>query len=107
MCVPDPRIPDDAFDHLGEALQTLLDVSASGDPDDPTPGDSFSRSLGLDGTQDLRVLSVVATLIGRAHGVDQLNAPKDEVRAGVLGVVLGLLLAQGTGWNPPIPEAPE
>src|SRR5262245_2053644 len=94
VLVPDPRIPDDAFDRLGEKLQTLIDVSASTDPDDPTPGDSFSRSLGLDGARDLRVLNVAATLMGRIHGGDKLSAPEPEVNACYLGIVLGLLLAE-------------
>jgi len=56
---------------------------------------------------DPRLQNLCATVLADRLGVAKGDVPSHHVHAAMVGVELGLLLAQATGWDPPIPEAPE
>jgi len=100
-----PYIPDDAFAHLGQRIDALLAVIKRG----ASPGEvqestsNFYRALGLDGEYDARALYASALVMGHLRRIDPDKIPPEEVSVAVLGMVLlGLLLAEGTGWEAPI-----
>lgn len=67
-----------------------------------TSTDSFYRALGLDGEEDRRCLGLVVAVLANLRDTDTSEVPHEDVSRTVLGVMLGLLIAQGTGWQPPI-----
>ena len=94
--------------HALQRIGTLLDVLAP----DLTPEQiqdatsNFYRSLGLDGEYDKRALDLASTVMAHLRGIEVDDVPPDDVSVAMLGVMLGLLLAEATGWEPPIPDAP-
>jgi hypothetical protein len=108
-----PRIPDQAFHAVLKAHVEFVHVAShalaeSDEVDVPAQSeqaaDNFFRSLGLDDESDSRAYSLARTLMAHARSVDSDAIPADEIAAGVFGLTLGLMLAQATGWEPPMPS---
>lgn len=64
--------------------------------------DNFFRSLGLDAENDWRPHSLLQTMLARFRHMEPDTIEEDEIVVGVFGITLGLLLAQATGWEPPL-----
>jgi hypothetical protein len=102
-----PRIPDDAFMHLLERvvrITALIPFDASS-ADVQEVADNFYRALGLDGDWDDRAVRATRVALGHLREIEPEDVPPDDVSAAMLGIMLGLLLAQGTGWEPPLIES--
>lgn len=102
-----PRIPDDAFMHALERvarITSLVPVNAA-DHEVQEAADNFWRALGLDGDWDDRAVRATRVALGHLHQIEPEDVPPDDVSAAMLGIMLGLLLAQGTGWEPPLVES--
>jgi hypothetical protein len=97
-----PRIPDEAFLEVLNRIGTFLDVADSADAGHREAGDNFCRALGLDGERDERVWNLAQTVIAHLRGVELDSLGYSDIQAGNLGVTFGLLLAQATGWSPPM-----
>ena len=88
-------------------IGTLLDLMGP----DLTPGqieattNDFFRSLGLEGEHDKRALDLAAVVLAQFHGIDPADVPPDDVSLAMFGIMLGLLLAEATGWEPPMPDS--
>lgn len=101
-----PHIPDSAFDETLSRIGRMLDVI----PPNATPEqvqeitNNFYRALGLDGEYDPRALGLVSAVLAHLRQVDSDTLDPTEISVGVLGISLGLLLARGTGWEPPMSE---
>lgn len=77
-------------------------MGESRSPDqDEQAATSFYRALGLEGAGDPRVMTLILMWLGRLRG-DVETVSDDDVRLAEFGVMLGLLLAQGTDWEAPI-----
>jgi hypothetical protein len=103
-----PRIPDEAFNTVAQRHGDMIDVST---PAGETPetameaSTNFCRSLGLDNENDPRAYWLLRTVMAEFRGVVPDALPSGEVHAGVLGLQLGLMLAQATSWEPPMPRS--
>jgi GGDEF domain-containing protein len=99
-----PRIPDEAFREAAGRVDRLFDVVLAASPSEEQAreaGDNFCRALGLDGERDERAHALAERLLAV---VRDGHTPED-VDATVLGITLGLQLAQATGWEAPIDDA--
>ena len=107
--MPDPRIPDDAANHAISRIGTWLGLLRPGQSADERQAatDAFFRSLGLEGEYDNRAVPLARTVLAHNSGQQPDDIEDDHVMVCVVGITLGLLLAEATGWEPPIPEAPE
>ena len=103
MVVEVPDIPDEAFQHVIQRIVGLVCVTDGAPPDDRhESAANFFAGLGLD-DQRAEVLAAVAQ--GYLQGIEPSDVPTDEVSQTVIGMMLGLLLAQGSGWEAPIPQS--
>jgi len=96
-----PRIPDEAFLAAAGRVDRLFDVVLASSPSPEQAlqaGDNFCRALGLDGERDERARALAERLLGVVR--DWHTA--EDVDATVLGITLGLQLAQATGWEAPL-----
>lgn len=100
----DPQIPDGAFLHALSRIGTMMDLIPPGASPDEVheSAESFYRALGLDGEQDQRALNLVSAVLAHLREIDPSQVPYEDVSGAILGMMLGLLLAQGTGWEPPL-----
>jgi hypothetical protein len=102
-----PRIPEDAFMHLLERIAritTLVPPNASS-TDVQEAADNFYRALGLDVDWDDRAVRATRVALGHLRQIEPEDVPPDDVSAAMFGIMFGLLLAQGTGWEPPLVES--
>lgn len=99
-----PHIPDDAFLHAMKRIGTMMDLIPPNAPPDDVHEitENFYRALGLDGEEDERAVSLVAAVLAHLRMIAPSEVPPEDVMSTVLGMMLGLLLAQGTGWEAPI-----
>jgi hypothetical protein len=96
-----PRIPDEAFADAARRVDRLFDVVLASSPSPEQAreaGDNFCRALGLDGERDERARALAERLLG----VVKDGYSPEDVDATVLGITLGLQLAQATGWEAPM-----
>jgi hypothetical protein len=98
-----PRIPDEAFAESAGRVDRLFDVVLASSPSPEQAlqaGDNFCRALGLDGERDPRARALAERLLA----VVKDGHSAEDVDATVLGITLGLQLAQATGWDAPMED---
>jgi hypothetical protein len=99
-----PHIPDDAFLDALNRIGTMMDLIPPTSPRDDVYeiAENFYRALGLDGEEDERAVRLVEAVLAHLRMIAPSEVPPEDVTSTVLGMMLGLLLAQGTGWEAPI-----
>jgi hypothetical protein len=98
-----PRIPDEAFAESAGRVERLFDVVLASGPSPEQAreaGDNFCRALGLDGERDPRARALAEQLLALVRE----GHSAAEVEVAMLGITLGLQLAQATGWDAPIED---
>ena len=102
--MPLPRIPDVAFQTATDRHAAWLKVSRTESSRGARreAAHNFARSLGLDQVDDPRAYDLVRAMLAHLSRTDPTRIATDHVNAGMTGLTLGLLLAQATGWEPPI-----
>jgi hypothetical protein len=102
-----PHIPEDAFHHATDRIGRLLAVIPPGSSEEEVQEatSNFYRALGLEGECDSRALGLTRVVMAHLRRIEPDDVPEHDVSGGVLGIMLGLLLAQGTGWDPPLRES--
>ena len=96
-----PRLPDAAFDEVVDRVQAFFSTASSAE-DWSAATDNFFRSMGLEGQADERANATTRAIVGALQGIGPEEVDTKEAGVGIVGVTIGLLLAQATGWNPPI-----
>jgi hypothetical protein len=100
-----PHIPDEAFASVVQRHADMIDVATAAGETAVTAieaATNFSQSLGLEHEHDRRAYWLVRTVMAEFQDGDPADLASNEVHAGVLGLTLGLMLAQATGWDPPM-----
>jgi hypothetical protein len=95
-----PQLPDSAFDRALQRHKDLHDVTMAGPGGDfHAISDRFHQSLGLGGENDPRAYALARSTLA---ALSETPVHPHHVHAAVVGITLGLLLAEATDWQPPL-----
>jgi hypothetical protein len=97
-------LPDSAFDGAMKRLGGWLDVvNGSETPEELREAtDNFCRAFGLEEENDERSIRLSRAVLATLRHVHVDDVPDEDVSLAVFGISLGLVLAEQSGWDPPI-----